>query len=118
MRIRHLNFVIILMAIFLYVNQSMGQRIIKVANAAEADVKVFITSNSVQADIKVKVVSNAEEVNRDGQWYIMLEADDSTLKVYETVTASEADVIVYYVTIDKQVGWVNTEKKHFFIKNN
>ncbi len=94
---------------------SFGQRIFLVSRSTDAEVTVFVSRSIKKADLlvyRVKYQHDAKE--NQGLWYTALHSKLADKKVYFTDRAESADIKIFYVSDEKNAGWRNRLKKHFF----
>ncbi|MCX6232761.1 MAG: DUF6150 family protein [Bacteroidetes bacterium] len=91
-----------------------AQRIFLTDSVKNADIKVFVTSDSTNADLKVCLVDSVKKVYKDGTWFMVNQVQFSNLSVKIVTNPLESDLKIYYVSLPKKAGWVDTNKRFYY----
>lgn len=93
---------------------SNAQKIMKVTDPDQANIKVFVVAEISDADLKVFEVDDPIEAKKDGLWYVQEQEQNVYMKIYMSTSIEGSDLKIFYVEDPSLVGWVKPEKRQIY----
>ena len=103
---------LIIMVCLIGLNYSLtAQTVYSVSSDTGANVKVYAITDSTMADLWVFQASSDAGVGaNNGIWFFTADAASASKKLFFTNNLNDAEVWIYYTSIQSNAGWKNVTK--------
>lgn len=113
------KFKLIILFIFLIGRNINAQKIFRVDNQFEADIKVYVVDFEFQADLKVyKVKYENEAGENNGKWFFARYCYQPVFKVYFVENITQSELKIFFVDFENHAGWRDSTKMYLLDKSN